>query len=261
MQRSRQIDRDTPPKAKPLLLSQYAYEGVASSSSTTLKPPEAPKAQTSDPAPRSKGRPRKAILEFVPEFNDRDISLVLRCVCCSARWTARKTTTEKRRHMQSCAKKASYTLETVQTLLKKEIGAQLPPKPPNPLVEDQRITAPTLFEGLNQAEPKRRAKTKQNEITVVSLNSTRDEILGRAQRILQRSPPGDASPPGSPPRTQVFAPSRLGGASAGTRLFQNYSQDPSYSNSLNTPVSGMLSLNFSIANEYLRRADHLRTVP
>jgi len=146
--------------------------------------------------------------------------------------------------MQSCAKKTSYTLETVQTLLKKEVGGQLPAKTPAPIAEEQPITAPTLFEGLNQVEPKRRGKTKQNETTVVSLNSTRDEILGRAQRILQRSP-HDASPPESPPQTQAFAPSRFGGASVAPRLFQDYTQNPSYSNVLETPVGGMLLFIYS----------------
>ncbi|KAH6915317.1 hypothetical protein BKA70DRAFT_1420253 [Coprinopsis sp. MPI-PUGE-AT-0042] len=222
-------ERDTPVLTKTLSLAQFAFEAPPPSRPPRPKPPvasslrAAPAGEIGD-APVKKTRTRKVVTEFLPEFSDKDVALVLKCVSCEARWTTRKTSAEKRRHIQSCARKNELTVETIQVLVRKEISKHLPPTPVEeppaaPLLE------PTLFETHNPAEnaPKRRTKAAKAAVALVGVASNRDEILNRAQLILGMDQPAF---PDTPPRaTQGFAPSRLGGGAKGASLFRDYDDD------------------------------------
>ncbi|KAG2013510.1 hypothetical protein CC2G_010411 [Coprinopsis cinerea AmutBmut pab1-1] len=237
-----------PAKVKSLQLSQFAFRGMATASSSRAPSEEHEVPNTSNtvhpaPPPKKPGRPRKVVHEFMSEFTDKQISTVLKCVSCNARWTVRKTATEKRRHMQVCSRKAAYTPETMRLLLQKEINDRLPSTAPPRDVPPPE--SPTLFEGYKPLElPKRRSKSVKTTASLVIATSNRDEILERAQRLIQSETSLTVGPrftqifapsrlgaasgtrpldieasPSPPPTTQDFAPSRLG-ATSGTRLFQ-----------------------------------------
>ncbi|KAF6762350.1 hypothetical protein DFP72DRAFT_1148879 [Ephemerocybe angulata] len=110
-----------------------------------------------EPTKKAATRPKKATLELSSEFTDKDMDKVLKCISCDARWTARKSATQKVQHMRACCKKAKLSQETIDILLRQAIQASTPAAP----VADPPAASPYPLHRL----PPPRAKEKKSPTT------------------------------------------------------------------------------------------------
>ncbi|RXW24629.1 hypothetical protein EST38_g1236 [Candolleomyces aberdarensis] len=216
---------ERPPK---LDIAQFAFStGISQKASTSkLKTqPTIGDVTVLRGEPPKKARSVKApVLSLSSEFKDKDYEKVLRCIACDASWTARKGVAQKVQHMRSCCKKAAYTQETIDTLLRKAINEALPPDNPQPQEEST-----TLFNDYNPpATKKKKTRSEQPKNTVKNVADTRAEILNRAQQYLQdpQSPQSQGRDSIEPPPTQQFGRSKLGAARR-TMTLLNQEQDVS----------------------------------
>ncbi|TFK29369.1 hypothetical protein FA15DRAFT_664313 [Coprinopsis marcescibilis] len=231
-------EKDTPNKPKSLLFTQFAFQGkqpplqLADSPPRTEDPSGPADTSTSDIAieqPTRKVRQKRVPFDHVPEVNDREINKLLKCVCCDARWTARKTSLEKRRHIHSCSKKVGYNAETVRVLIEQLVGE------PGPMASLRHPASeprpePTLFQDFHPNSPTKRRPKPQQSSRLVVVTKSRTDILERAQHILHKEASGRAGiSPTSPSATQAFSKSKFG-AVAGTRLFDNHGDSETYDN-------------------------------
>lgn len=145
-------------------------------------------------------------------FSQNQISLLLACVSCDAKWTSRKSTPQKIVHMKGCAKNGRLTEETMTTLLDRALAhasrTQSGKKAKRPFPEE---TTKTLLQDVVQGSgaSKKSCKRKVDE-TIRRVTDTRDEILDRARAMLD----GHNTEDQTPPATQHFSKSRVAPASA-----------------------------------------------
>lgn len=225
-------DGPSPAPVRTLDLAHFAFPGNPSSSrlpSRTNSVRDIPSAN--EPTKKAATRPKKATLELSSEFTDKDMDKVLKCISCDARWTARKSATQKVQHMRACCKKAKLSQETIDILLRQAIQASTPAAP----VADPPAASPTLFTDFHPPEPKKRkARPQKAQSTVTGVLESRKEILQRAQIFFQdpESPEAHRSVP-EPPPTQQFGRSKLGAAQRTTSLFGDH--DPISEQELSDP--------------------------
>lgn len=210
----------SPRPARALQISHLAFASkhapksstsrLPSTSRDTLPVPDIPKKKPAS------SRLKKALSELSPDFTEGEIEHVLKCIACDARWTARKSAAQKVQHMRMCCKKAFYTQETIDVLLRKAIqdAAEAPPKPnKTPAAAGPPPASPTLFTEFNPAEAKKkRGRAATIKTTVTSVLDTRSEILNRAQLFLQQDSESPEGREAAPLVTQQFGSSKLGAA-------------------------------------------------
>lgn len=154
----------------------------------------------------------------IPESKLKDVK---HCVSCDLAWTSRKTPIQKLKHIQTCAKKNSFSEETIKVLLEKQLEQLKPASPP---VEDLDDPGTWLEDAIKEdgRGAKKSGPRRQVTATVKSLSETRDGILDRARMIIGDSHQGNtgavARPEDSevtdggnelPPPTQAFGKSVL----------------------------------------------------
>lgn len=221
---------DTPIVPRTFQVADFAYalaprpSQKSSRASTSRLPSRAntPDDTLPEPEPPKKlARPRKTALELSSVYTDKDVDRVLQCIACDAKWTARKSSVQKSDHMRKCCKKAGYTQDTIDSLLRKAIQDTPPLGPKGKAAELEPPTAtPTLLAAMHPPEKKKRGRA-QVKSTVTDPRDTRDEIRDRAMRFLHDpgEPSGSSRPEAGFPATQVFGQSRLGAARATKSLF------------------------------------------
>lgn len=113
--------------------------------------------------------------------SESNLSRLETCVCCQRRWTTRKTTTQKLKHIQVCSRKHAHTSETVSILIRKELKL-----PTETRVGELPAALNTHLEDVVQeALPKKKGRRKEVGSTVCEYNSeTRKAMLQRARAIL-----------------------------------------------------------------------------
>ncbi|KAF7436571.1 hypothetical protein PC9H_003404 [Pleurotus ostreatus] len=161
-------------------LSSRAASTISDVPAPTITASKTTKKRTKAPSMKS---------QLVTQFTDSQLSLILVCVCCELKWTTRKSSPQKLAHIKSCAKKKSYTDETVCSLMAAALS-KIPPKEPDPpKIDESEKPAPTktYLEGvLHDATKKKGRRVKVTE-TVRSVTETRSDILCKAQAVLGRN--------------------------------------------------------------------------
>ena len=139
---------------------------------------------------------RKAVTkhQFSPDFSDAELAKLTKCVSCNAQWTTRKTAAQKIKHVQSCAKKLSFTNATIRLLIRKEIdsvvavadnvsdkkgkGKVSVPHPQSPAPK-------TFYEHVvTDTSPRKKGRRVEVSESVRSVTTTRNAILDRARVVL-----------------------------------------------------------------------------
>lgn len=178
-------DDETAPK---LNLARFSYSVLLSKHA-----PGKPSISRENSATRTNNEPKlppkkKLAHRFAADFSDIDLAKVMKCVSCNLHWTARKTVVQKMMHIQSCAKKNSFTDETIHILLRKEIeqAADTPETKGKGKERATELAAPkTFFEDIVAgAAPKKKKKRPGIGESVQSITVTREVILDRARMVL-----------------------------------------------------------------------------
>lgn len=145
-----------------------------------------------------------------------DISHLLRCVSCEARWTIQKGASNKLSHLVACARKKGISPSTLKTLIVKEKLKIQPAK-----IKDETTTpsnpataAPqTYMEAVvANAQPRKRQRRPDTTGTLQPISQTKAAILDRAKALLgtREMAPHDAPEPELEPEpTQAFGQSKL----------------------------------------------------
>lgn len=156
--------------------------------------------------------PRKP--SYSVDFENLDITNLRKCVCCDLAWTARKTDTQKMKHIQSCGKKNNWSADIIRVLITKELGNSA--KSSHEEVQPPPTTL--LAEVANEDPPRKKSRTKKPPLeTIKSLADTRNDILARARFLLDNeSPVAGPSKPAADPKPikvqqtpQAFGTSKL----------------------------------------------------
>jgi hypothetical protein len=140
---------------------------------------------------------------------ESDFAKILTCVSCGARWTSRKTATQKLLHMKTCAKKQGLTEDTIQGLLHREIDKQDPgatntgiSKPHAENASAPRTYLEEVISVTTSAAKKNRSRAALP--TIKDIAEAQDEIMRRAGSILGAQPSSSTAP-----GTRVFGSSKL----------------------------------------------------
>ncbi|KAI9466906.1 hypothetical protein BJY52DRAFT_1208440 [Lactarius psammicola] len=154
--------------------------------------------------------------ESLPDHNitKLDVSHLLRCVSCEARWTIKKGTSNKLSHLVACARKKGINPSTLKTLIVKENL-----KIQHTKTKDEKTThsnpataAPqTYMEAVvANAQPRKRQRRSDATGTLQPISQTKAAILDRAKALLgtREIAPRDAPEP-EPELTQAFSRSKL----------------------------------------------------
>ncbi|KAI0053015.1 hypothetical protein FA95DRAFT_1552905, partial [Auriscalpium vulgare] len=163
-------------------------------------------------------RTRKTKPPLVPDLTAADLALLMVCPSCGISWTTRKTAQNKLTHIRSCARKRGLSQDALQAMLlrelKKAVESNMPESKTPPTVP--KLTAPGTFmeDVVNVADPKRKARRKDVQLTVKGLGETRNVILNRARSLLANTDPGPSMPVGPMSlngqiQTQAFGQSAL----------------------------------------------------
>lgn len=237
-------EEDVEQPKKRLNLDQFAFKAVpaqprplpASSRSKAVTPLDPPK----------KRLKLATTLPFLQSFTDTQLSSLVKCVCCQAKWTTRKGTAQKLQHIRTCARKHSYSEDTVRVLVQKEVD-NTPPLPKTTKDKQaESVDTPTIFaDRVQEAAPKKKTRRKAIASTVVDPASNRELIITRASQILPSSrfeTPEWNGPDrcSSPPRTQPFHRSALGERQEGSKLlYYGCSQDEDEDAPSSAPASSI----------------------
>jgi len=177
-------------------LARFSYSNASSSSKLIPPHPAIARKGPGEAVPLLK---RKSAHRFPSDFSDADLAKLGKCVSCDLRWTARKTAHQKMIHIQACAKKHSFTDETVRILIRKEIDLLTPNKAGCISTESN-----TYMEDIvAHAAPRKKGRRQKAAETVQTIEVTRSTILNRAQAVL------GPSFPDAPPCTQSVGPSSI----------------------------------------------------
>ncbi|KAI0638248.1 hypothetical protein C8Q77DRAFT_1153914 [Trametes polyzona] len=215
--------------ATALKLGRFAYEAPNPSRRTLSKTPSPTEGGSIPPEARTTSQTKRLPSHrFARDFSDAELGRILKCVSCDLAWTARKTVTQKMKHIQTCAKKKGLNDDTVRTLLRQELDA-LPPvasssKSGTPAPQTDAVPETLLEDVLKDTTRKKPGRRPQVQQTVKSVTETRGDILDRARSLLQgegvsrasSSVPTDRGGVGSgmnlapPPATQAFSRSTVG---------------------------------------------------
>ena len=132
--------------------------------------------------------------QFSPDFSNAELAKLTKCVSCNAQWTTRKTPAQKIKHIQSCAKKLSFTDETICLLIRREIdGAvgdadKVSDKKGKGKASAPRAQSPvpkTVYEHVvTDAAPRKKGRRAEVGESVRSVTTTRNAILDRARAVL-----------------------------------------------------------------------------
>lgn len=143
--------------------------------------------------PKSKKRNRANC--FVDDLPSDHVAKLTKCVSCDARWTTRKSASQKTKHIQSCARKKGFTPDTIRIALSKEVE-NVKANSRNKSGRKDKETDPsenTLLENTVKAGDKGKKTRHRAQKTVESIIVTRNSILDRAKQILRydTQPTGD----------------------------------------------------------------------
>lgn len=144
-----------------------------------------------------------------------DVSRLLKCVSCEARWTIRKGASNKLSHLAACARKKGITPSALKTLIVKEnLKIQTAKTKDETTTPSNPATAPqTYMETLvANAQPKKRQRRPDATGTLQPISQTKAAILDRAKALLgtREIAPRDAPEPELEPEpTQAFGRSKL----------------------------------------------------
>ena len=182
---------------------------------------------------KRKAVPKVAKYQSTDDLSDTQLAKLNKCVSCNARWTTRKTAIQKSKHIQSCAKKHSFSDETVRLLIQKELESivenigKASDKGKAPVSPAQSLTVKTFYEHVTDAGPKKKGRRAEVSESVRCITTTREAILSRARAVLDTvvpstevglDPPAHAPPIGHSdvekgdlfiPSTQPFGQSSL----------------------------------------------------
>ena len=180
-------------------------------------------------------------------LSDSDVAHLLRCICCDAKWTTRKTARQKSAHIRTCSKKHNIRTNVLDLLMHKELAKQALEKiarshsqSRNPLAEEKVSAQPfeprTLLEEAVAEPSKKRRRRREDVATIKNVSESHDLINNRAKVFLaapavaiyrsnSSTAPSSTGPTSAsvtdkerdssgalhmlPPATQSFAPSRL----------------------------------------------------
>ena len=142
-----------------------------------------------------------------------DVSRLVRCVSCEARWTIQKGASNKLSHLAACARKKGISPSTLKTLIDKE-NLKIQPKK----TKDETTTPPeptpavpqTYMEAVvaNAQPRKRQRRPDVTTGTLQPISQTKAAILDRAKALLgtiEITPPD----PSEPEHPQAFGRSKL----------------------------------------------------
>ncbi|KAH9062810.1 hypothetical protein EDB87DRAFT_1605991 [Lactarius vividus] len=142
-----------------------------------------------------------------------DVSRLLKCVSCEARWTIQKGASNKLSHLAACARKKGISPSTLKTLIVKENL-----KIQNAKTKDESTTPSTLATAAPQtymeavvenAQPRKRQRRPDANATgtLQPISQTKTAILDRARALLGTREIAPRDVPGSEP--EPFGRSRL----------------------------------------------------
>ncbi|KIP12702.1 hypothetical protein PHLGIDRAFT_113305 [Phlebiopsis gigantea 11061_1 CR5-6] len=214
--------------SRTLDIARFAYAGsqrTISSRAPSRTPSLAPfRATPAVDLPKGP-KPSRATSNTLSSLSDSDAGKLRRCVCCELAWTTRKTAPQKRKHIQSCARKLHISPDTLQHLLRAELERikRLPPEESGKKGKGKLPEVPlpvepgTLLEDALGGKAKKKSGPRRKVVeSVKELHETRQDILDRAKQLLggATKPIGRAIERGevlahSPQRTQPFGQSRL----------------------------------------------------
>lgn len=143
--------------------------------------------------PKSKKRNRANF--FVDDLPSDHVAKLTKCVSCGARWTTRKSASQKTKHIQSCARKKGFTPDTIRIALSKEVE-NVKANTMNKSGGQDKESNPsenTLLGNTVKAEAKGKKPRHRAQKTVENITVTRNSILDRAKQILghDTQPTGD----------------------------------------------------------------------
>lgn len=139
-----------------------------------------------DPKPKPAKRSRLKACSFVEGLPDNQFAKLTKCVSCDTRWTTRKTVNQKKKHIQSCAKKRGLTAETIRIAVLNDIkNAKAAALRDAEKVRAKGESSSTLLEVTVNAAKRARRPPRG---TVKSVASTRGAISKRAKGVLACTP-------------------------------------------------------------------------
>ncbi|KDQ64643.1 hypothetical protein JAAARDRAFT_64485 [Jaapia argillacea MUCL 33604] len=148
---------------------------------------------TSDELPCKKKTERRVKYGVAADFSDAQLSKLLRCVSCEQRWTTRKTSSEKVKHIQSCANKHSLANETLSALIRQELqkvvaqedklDGKAKVKAKSKAI-DPEVPKTFLEAIVDGSGAKKKGRRVAVEATVCTLTQARGGILDRARAFL-----------------------------------------------------------------------------
>ncbi|KAF8745947.1 hypothetical protein AX14_004244 [Amanita brunnescens Koide BX004] len=141
--------------------------------------------------PKFKKRNRANL--FVDDLPSDHVAKLTKCVSCDARWTTRKSASQKKKHIQSCARKKGFTPYTIQVALCKEVESVKAMNKSGRKDKEPDPSENTLLENTVNAAAKGKKTRHRTKKTVESITITRNSILDRAKQILAypTQPAGD----------------------------------------------------------------------
>lgn len=183
--------------------------------------------------------PTGPVSGFEEGFSDRDLGKINRCVCCELQWTARKTGTEKRKHIKACSKKSKFDEDTVLVLLRQELQRAPPSRKGEgkAQVDEEDTDIPrTVMDVVTETALKKKGRRIEVQTTVVKPQAVGDLARGRFRDIIDpsnvardtRTTKLDLKHTEMPPPTQTFSNSKLalGSRTARSSLFADDSSPP-----------------------------------
>ncbi|KAG7449050.1 uncharacterized protein BT62DRAFT_1073586 [Guyanagaster necrorhizus] len=129
---------------------------------------------------------------FSEDFTDVQLGGLLKCICCNISWTTRKSAAQKMKHVQSCAKKNSFSDSAVRTRIRQALESVDPKDLATKgrgRAKSQDATVPETFfrDVVHDVGPRKRTKRVDVLGTVKALVDTRDAILQKAETIIGHS--------------------------------------------------------------------------
>ena len=193
-------------------VQRFAYHQVRAETepATThiehCRPGSVPHGKADKPNQRAKSLPDHDITKL-------DVTRLLRCVSCEARWTIQKGASNKLSHLAACARKKGISPSTLKTLIVKENLKIQPTK-----TRDETTTPPepataapqTYMEAVvaNAQPRKRQRRPDATAGTLQPISQTKAAILDRAKALLGTMEIAPTDPP-EPEPTQAFGRSKL----------------------------------------------------
>ncbi|KAF9451645.1 hypothetical protein P691DRAFT_772947 [Macrolepiota fuliginosa MF-IS2] len=175
----------TVPRRRGLSFSQFAFQSTSTRStsrSVSAVATQTRSLSSSSSAEKTKtSRDRRKTHLGEINISTSAMSRLEKCVCCDARWTTRKTVSQKLSHIRTCSRKKSYSSETVSILVRKELKITVESR----TEKTETISNTHLEDVVQDSLPRKKRRQERGGSTVQEYSGAkRENILKRARAIL-----------------------------------------------------------------------------